>query len=122
MESELTIVEREEGEVSVLVLAGKMLLDDGDLAFGRKVKELLDRGRPMIVVDLGGVTYIDSSGVGMMAAKLKHARVAGGDMRLVHLTSRSQRLLGMMKLMIVFEVFEDEATAVRSFVARPKAP
>jgi anti-sigma B factor antagonist len=122
LESELTIVEREEGEVSVLVLAGKMLLDDGDLAFGRKVKELLDRGRRMIVVDLGGVTYIDSSGVGMMAAKLKHARAAGGDMRLVHLTSRSQRLLGMMKLMIVFEVFEDESTAVRSFVARPKAP
>ena len=122
MESQLTIVEREEGAVSVLVLDGKMLLDDGDLAFGRKVKELLDRERRMIVVDLGGVTYIDSSGVGMMAAKLKHTRTAGGDMRLVHLTSRSQRLLGMMKLMIVFEVFEEETAAVRSFVARPKAP
>ena len=122
MASELTIVEREEGDVAVLVLNGKMLLDDGDLAFGRKINELLERGRPMIVVDLGGVTYIDSSGVGMMAAKLKHVRAAGGDMRLVHLTSRSQRLLGMMKLMIVFEVFEDDAAAVRSFVARPKAP
>jgi anti-sigma B factor antagonist len=122
VESELTILEREAGDVTVLILAGKMLLDDGDLVFGRAVKALLDRGRPRIVVDLGGVTYIDSSGVGMMAAKLKHVRAAGGDMRLVHLTSRSQRLLGMMKLMIVFEVFEDEAAAVRSFVARPKAP
>ena len=55
----------------------------------------------------------------MLAAKLKHVRERGGDIRLVHLTTRSQRLFGTMKLMIVFESFEDEATAIRSFVARP---
>jgi anti-sigma B factor antagonist len=96
-----------------------MLLDDGDLAFGRCVRDLISRGRVRIVVDLGGVTFIDSSGVGMMAAKLKTVRESGGDMRLLHLTSRSQRLLGMMKLMTVFETFEDEASAVRSFAYRP---
>ena len=105
----------------MLALKGQMLLDDGDLAFGRKVGELLDRGRVKIVLDLAAVTYIDSSGVGMLAAKLKQVRARGGDMRLVHLTSRSQRLLGMMKLLIVFEVFEDEAAAIRSFAARPTA-
>ncbi len=57
----------------------------------------------------------------MMAAKLKHVRARGGDMRLSHLTSRSQRLLGLMKLLIAFETFEDEASAVRSFAARPGA-
>ena len=118
-ESKLNIAERQAGEVTVLTLVGQMLLDDGDLAFGWHVRDLISRGRVRIVVDLGGVTYIDSSGVGMMAAKLKTVRESGGDMRLLHLTSRSQRLLGMMKLMTAFETFEDEASAVRSFAYRP---
>lgn len=119
MDSKLTIHERQEGDVSILTLAGQMLLDDGDLAFGRRVSELSGRGIVRLVVDLGGVTFIDSSGVGMLAAKLKHVRERGGDIRLVHLTSRSQRLFGTMKLMMVFESFDDEAAAVRSFAARP---
>ena len=119
MDSKLTIEERQEGEVAILTLTGQMLLDDGDLAFGRKVSELSSRGIVRLVIDLGGVTFIDSSGVGMLAAKLKHVRERGGDIRLVHLTSRSQRLLGTMKLMMVFESFEEEAAAVRSFTARP---
>jgi anti-sigma B factor antagonist len=118
-ESKLSIAERQAGEVTVLTLVGQMLLDDGDLAFGRHVRDLISHGRVRIVVDLGEVTYIDSSGVGMMAAKLKTVRESGGDMRLLHLTSRSQRLLGMMKLMTAFETFEDEASAVRSFAYRP---
>ena len=121
MQSRLSIAERSEGEVTILTLSGEMVLDDGDLAFGRQISDLIARGRVRIVVDLAGVTYIDSSGVGMMAAKLKRVRAAGGDMRLTHLTSRSQRLLGMLKLMTVFEAFEDEETAIRSFAARPGA-
>jgi anti-anti-sigma factor len=120
--SKLEIVERQVGDVAVLVLTGQMLLDDGDLAFGRTVTDLTSRGIVKLIVDLGGVTFIDSSGVGMLAAKLKHVRERGGDLRLVHLTSRSQRLFGTMKLMMVFESFEDEASAVRSFVARPTGP
>jgi anti-sigma B factor antagonist len=119
-ESKLSIVERQVDGVTVLILTGQILLDDGDLAFRRQVHDLISRGSVKIVVDLGGVTYIDSSGVGMMAAKLKTVRESGGDMRLVHLTSRSQRLLGMMKLMTVFETFEDEAAAVGSFTWRPR--
>ena len=117
--SKLQIVERQVGDVAVLTLTGEMTLDDGDLAYGRSISDLTGRGLTRIVIDLGGVTYIDSSGVGMLAAKLKHVRERGGDIRLVHLTSRSQRLFGTMKLMLVFESFEDEAAAVRSFVARP---
>ena len=119
MSSKLQIDERLVGDVAVLTLTGQMTLDDGDLAYGRGVSDLTSRGVVKIVVDLGGVTYIDSSGVGMLAAKLKHVRERGGDIRLVHLTSRSQRLFGTMKLMLVFESFEEEAAAVRSFVARP---
>ena len=121
MQSKLNILERQTGDVTILTLTGQMLLDDGDLAFGRCVNDLINRGLVRIVVDLGGVTYIDSSGVGMLAGKLNQVRARGGDVRLLNLNSRSQRLLGMMKLMIVFERFEDEAAAVRSFSARPGA-
>ena len=117
--SKLTIVERNADDVTVLVLTGEILLDDGDLVFRKAIHDLVAKGRVKIVVDLGGVTYIDSSGVGMMAAKLKTVREAGGDMKLLHLTSRGQRLLGMMKLRTAFEIFEDEDQAVRSYVWRP---
>lgn len=120
-EPKLTIAERQAEDVTVLTLSGQMLLDDGDLAFGRYIRDLVGRGRSRIVVDLAGVTYIDSSGVGMLAAKLKTVRESGGDMRLLHLTRRSQRLFGMLKLITVFESFDDEAAAVRSFASRPGA-
>lgn len=117
-ESDLTIDERAVDDVTVLVLAGRMVLDDGDLAFGRRIRDLVDRGRVKVVVDLGGVTYIDSSGVGMLAAKLKTLRERGGDMRLLNLNRRAESLFGMLKLLIVFETFQDEAAAVRSFALR----
>ena len=119
MASKLQMADRLVGDVLVLTLTGQMLLDDGDLAFGRLIDDFISRGLVRVVVDLGGVTYIDSSGVGMMAAVLKQLRARGGDMRLLNLNSRAQRLFGTMKLLIAFETFDDEAAAVRSFVARP---
>ena len=113
--SKLTIHERQDEDVTVLSLIGEITLDDGDLLFGRHVHDLLARGRTKIVVDLADVTYIDSAGVGMLAAKLKAVRATGGDLRLARLSSRSERLLGMMKLRLVFETFDDEASAVKSF-------
>jgi anti-sigma B factor antagonist len=114
-ESKLTIDERQAGDVTVLLLTGQMLLDDGDLAFRKRIHDLIDRGFAKIVLDLGGVTYIDSSGVGMLVAKLKTIREGGGDMKLLNLTRRSESLFGMLKLLIVFETFDNEAAAVRSF-------
>jgi len=113
--SQLTISERESGDVTALVLAGQITLDDGDLALGKAVNDLVARGRQKIILDLAGVTYIDSAGVGMMAGKLKTVRERGGDMKLLNLTTRGQRLFGMMKLHLVFEIFEDADMAVRSF-------
>ena len=120
-DSALSIAERQVDEVVVLTLTGQILLDDGDLAFGRKIRDLIEQGHVKIVVDLGGVTYIDSSGVGMLVGKLQSVRAKGGDIRLLHVTTRGQRLFGMLKILTVFEVFEDEAQAVRSFTARPGA-
>jgi anti-sigma B factor antagonist len=113
--SKLQIVERRIGGVTVLVLSGEMLVDDGDLALRQQIHDLLDQGRDKILIDLAAVTHIDSAGVGMMVAKQKTVRDRGGDLKLLHLTSRSQRLLALMKLASVFEAFEDEDAAVESF-------
>ena len=114
-ESRLTIDERPAGDVTILVLTGQMLLDDGDLAFRKRIHDLVERGSTKVVVDLGGVSYIDSSGVGMLVAKLKTLKDKGGNMKLLNLTRRAESLFGMLKLLIVFEAFDDEGAAVRSF-------
>jgi anti-anti-sigma factor len=113
--SKIQILERRIGDVTVLVLSGEMLVDDGDLALRQQIHDLLDQARAKILIDLAAVTHIDSAGVGMMVAKQKTVRERGGDVKLLHLTSRSQRLLSLMKLASVFEAFEDEEEAVKSF-------
>jgi anti-sigma B factor antagonist len=119
-DSKLLIDERQLDDVTLLVLTGEMLLDDGDLAFRRRIHELVERGRVKILVDLAGVSYIDSSGVGMMAAKLKTVRDSGGDMMLLRLNARGNRLFSVAKLHTAFEIFSDEAQALRSFELRPR--
>ena len=115
MPSKLDIQVREEGDVTVLTLVGQMTLDDGDLAFRKAVHELLDQKRTKLVADIGDVTYMDSAGVGMMAGKLKTVREHGGDLRLARISSKGQRLLGMMKLLIAFETHDTVESAVKSF-------
>jgi anti-sigma B factor antagonist len=117
--SRLQIVERSVNDVTILHLAGEITLDDGDLAYGRKINQLLERNQTRILVDLSEVTRIDSSGIGMMAAKVKVVRQKGGDVRLLRLTRRTQHLVGMLKLTSVFETFEEEAVALASFARRP---
>jgi anti-sigma B factor antagonist len=114
-ESKLAIEERQVGDVVVLTLTGEITLDDGDLKFGRKIDELLARGQHRILVDLAGVTYIDSAGVGMMVFEYKAVRAKAGALKLFGLTAHSHRLLALMRLKSLFEVFEDEAMALRSF-------
>ena len=117
--SRLQIGERTVGDVTILLLSGEITLDDGDLAYGRKINELIEQQRIKILVDLSDVTRIDSSGLGMMAAKVKDVRRMGGDVRLLRLTGRTHRLVATVKLTLVFETFEDEAMALRSFALRP---
>lgn len=113
--SKLTFAEREAGDITILALSGQMLLDDGELAFRRVIHDLIARGRKKVVLELGGLTSIDSSGIGMIAAKLKTLREQGGDMKLLHLTARGQRAFGFAKLHLIFEAFDDEEAALTSF-------
>ena len=117
--SRLQIVERHVNDVTILHLTGEITLDDGDLAYGRAINQLMENNQTRILVDLSEVTRIDSSGIGMMAAKVKVVRGKGGDVRLMRLTRRTQHLVGMLKLTMVFETFDDEADALQSFARRP---
>jgi anti-sigma B factor antagonist len=113
--SKLQIVERQVGDITVLALSGEIRADAGDLALGHHVDDLIRRKRVNIVVNLSDVTYIDSSGVGMMLAKMKMVRTNGGALKLACLVARSHHLVAMLKLKLVFEIFDDEAAAVDSF-------
>ena len=117
MRSKLAIAEQEFGDVTLLTLTGQVILDDGDLVFRKKIHELVDKGRIKLVVDLSGVDYIDSAGIGMIVGKLKTVRERKGDMKLLHLNPRGMRVFGITKLVFVFETFEDTQAAVNSFGA-----
>ena len=106
--------------MSVVTLSGELTLDDGDLAFGRHVDQMIAAGRRQFVVDLAEVSYIDSAGVGSLVSESKRLTEQGGAMRLARLTARSHHLFAMLKLKFVFEIYDEVEAAVRSFAWRPK--
>ena len=115
--SVLRIAERNVGGVTILDLAGRLVMDQGDAAFRDCVVNLLERQQKRMIINLQEVTYIDSAGVGILVAKMLSVRRAGGDMKLLHLTTRSNRVMTITKLLTVFEAFDDEEEAIRSFKA-----
>ncbi|HXD20202.1 MAG TPA: STAS domain-containing protein [Vicinamibacterales bacterium] len=117
----MTIQERVVGSVTVLDLAGKLVLGDGDTLLKDKIHSLVFQDRKNIVLNLGGVSYVDSSGLGSMVASFVTAKNNGGHVKLLNLTSRLQDLLAIAKLLTVFETFDTEADAVRSFPAQATA-
>lgn len=114
MKRTLRISDRVVEGVTVLDLQGRLVLDETDL-FRRKVEDLIRERRVKIVLNLKDVTYIDSAGVGMMVGKYLSVRRQGGDVKLLHLSPRSNRVMTITKLATVFETFDSEEQAVRSF-------
>ena len=113
----LRIAERVVDGITILDMSGRLVLDQGDEAFRDCVTAVLARGQKQILVNLKDVTYIDSAGVGALVGKMLSVRRAGGDLKLLNLTPRSNRVMTITKLLTVFEAFDDEAEAVRSFKA-----
>jgi anti-sigma B factor antagonist len=113
----MKITEARVGDVTILRLAGRLELEEGDLVFRDYVNRLVDEGRVKIVLDLKNVTRIDSAGIGMLVSKYLSTRNRGGTIKLLHLTRRSDHLMDITRLVTVFEIFDDEADAVRSFQA-----
>ena len=117
----MVLKERRIGDVTVLDLKGRLVLEEGDAVLRAHVNELVEQGRTQIVVNLRDVTYVDSCGVGVLIAKFVSVRKKGGDVRLLHLTRRSYHLMEISKLLTVFEIFESETEAVGSFSGRRHA-
>jgi anti-sigma B factor antagonist len=113
----LKITEDRVGDITVLRLDGRFELEDGDLAFRNHVNALVAEGRVKIILDFKDVSRIDSAGIGMLVSKYLSTRKRGGTMKLLNLTRHSDHLIDITRLDTVFEIFEDEAAAVKSFAA-----
>lgn len=110
----MTITERQVGAVSVLALSGKLILDDVGQLKGN-VSSLLAAGHKQIVLNLAGVTYIDSSGLGEMVSCHTTATRENAAIKLAHLGQRALDLLVITKLNMVFDVYDSETEATASF-------
>jgi anti-sigma B factor antagonist len=106
---------REVGDVAVLDFSGKITLGEGSSTLRRMVHELITKGHRKILMDLGDVDYIDSSGIGEMVAAYTTVRSAQGELKIVRLTKRVHDILQITRLYTVFDVQPDEAGAIRSF-------
>jgi anti-sigma B factor antagonist len=104
-------------QVTVVNAAGRITLGEGSGLMRDKIAELLKAGRSKILLNLGEVSYIDSSGIGELVAAFTSVTNRGGQMKLLNLTKKVEGLLQITKLYTVFEVFDSEVTAIRSFGA-----
>ena len=111
----MQIEERPSGDVTIVDLTGRLVLGDGDALLRDKVNSLLHQGRKQLVVNLGGVPYIDSAGLGEIVRSYTTVRKQGGDLKLLNLTSKIADLLSITKLLTVFETFDSEQAALDSF-------
>src|SRR5437867_6001923 len=113
----MQIEERAVGDVVVLDLKGKITLGEGDEILKDKVNSLLNQGQRKIVLNLADVPYIDSAGLGEIVRTFTTVSRQGGSLKLLNLTKRITDLLAITKLLTVFETYDSESDAVRSFSA-----
>ena len=111
----LYINERREGDVAVLELKGRIRINGGTLALHKSIRCLIEEGKTKILLNLAGVTHIDSTGLGELISTYVTLSNKGGEIKLVHLTERVQDIMTITKLVTVFDVYDNEADALASF-------
>lgn len=116
----MQIEERAVGDVTVLDLKGRVTLGEGDELLKDKVNSLINQGRRKLVLNLAEVPYIDSAGLGEIVRTYTTVSRQGGSLKLLNLTKRITDLLSITKLLTVFETFDAEDDAVKSFSAAAK--
>jgi anti-sigma B factor antagonist len=116
----MQIEERAVGEVVVLDLKGRVTLGDGDELLKDKVNSLVNRGFKKIVLNLAEVPYVDSAGLGEIVRTYTTVSRQGGSLKLLNLTKRISDLLSITKLLTVFETFDSESEAIKSFQVSAK--
>ena len=111
----LYIHERRAGDVAVLDLKGRIRISGGTLALHRSVRCLVEEGKTKILLNLEGVSHIDSSGLGELISSYITLSNKGGQIKLVHLTDRLRDIMIITKLLTVFDVYDNEPDALASF-------
>lgn len=111
----MEITERSAGDVKVLDLTGQITFTDGDQVLKDKIHSLVHQGHRKILANMADVTYVDSAGLGELVAAYITVTKAGGSMKLVNLTKKLTDLLSITKLLTVFDTFESEQEALRTF-------
>src|ERR1700678_3826441 len=101
--------------ITIMDCSGRITLGEGSVQLRDAVRDLLAKGSKQILLNLGDVTYIDSSGIGELVSAFTTVRNQGGDLKLLNLTKKVHDLLQITKLYTVFDVKHDEASAVASF-------
>jgi anti-sigma B factor antagonist len=112
---------RQIGEVTVLDISGRITLGEGNVMLRDVVRDLADKGNKRIILNLGEVNYIDSSGLGELVKTHTTISNKGGELKLTNLNKRVSDLLQMTRLSAVFDIQTDEATAIKSFGGRNKS-
>ncbi len=114
----MTLHTRQVDQVTVLDLSGRIVLGEGSVQLRDSIKDLLAKGQKNILLNLSDVNYIDSSGLGELVSAYTSVRNAGGELKLLGLTKKVHDLLQITKLYTVFDVKDDEASAVSAFSAK----
>jgi anti-sigma B factor antagonist len=113
--AELNISERQAGDVTILDMDGKVTIGEGSVALRNTIRRLVGEGKKKILLNLAGVGYVDSSGIGELVSSFTAVNKEGGQLKLLNLTQKIQDLLAITKLLTVFDVFENEGEALGSY-------
>lgn len=113
--AELNISERQAGDVTILDMDGKVTIGEGSVALRNKIRGLIGDGKKNILLNMAGVGYVDSSGIGELVSSYTTVNKENGKLKMLNLTQKIQDLLAITKLLTVFDVFDDEGEALSSF-------
>ena len=106
---------RQVNGITIVDLSGRITVDEGSVMLRDTVKELADQGQKQILLNLGGVQFIDSTGIGELVNAFTSTRNHGGELKLLNLTKKVRDLLQITKLHMVFDIKDDEAAAIQAF-------
>jgi anti-sigma B factor antagonist len=112
----MQLEQRIAGNVAIITINGDITLNKGgDVLLKDKVQSLIQQGQKNLIVDLGGVSYVDSAGLGQLVQAYATTKNKGGALKLLNVTKRLKDLLVVTKLLTVFDTFDDEKSALASF-------
>jgi anti-sigma B factor antagonist len=109
------VTTRQVDGVTILDLSGRITLGEGSVQLRDGVRDLLSKGQKNILLNLGDVNYIDSSGIGELVSAYTTVRNQGGELKLLNLTKKVHDLLQITKLYTVFDIKDDEASAIAAY-------